>query len=536
MSEQSATVSSPAQVNRKRILKNTVMLYLRLLISMGISLYASRVVLNQLGVSDFGIYGLVGGLITLFSFINSSLSSATSRFLTVALAKGNPIECQQTFRSALIAHIIIAGIVLLLAETIGLWLVSTQLNIQADRMFAAQVVYQFSIVSSLISITQVPYNAVLIAHERMDINAWVDICSALMKLGAALMLFFHWFDSLIVYAALIFAAYFLTAVTYRIICVHKFPEAKFKWEWNRNLGRPLLSFSGWNMYAQFCFVVRQQGTNVLLNVFGGTVVNAAAGLAQSIYGMIDQVSTNLLLAARPQLISQYVLKNYKETMKLLTEINLMANFLSLMVTIPFVADAQYILTLWLKNVPPYLCSFSILALVTGFMNLNNNLIATCIHASGKIKIVSVITGTLSLLNLPILWIVFLCGGNMIWAYVIHILTVPCGYLVNSLYLHSLVPSFKYMRYIIEIASRTILIAVLPILTIILLHQFMGPSFFRVVISVCLSVSLCLLGAVCYGLPRESRNKVRIMILSKVKSMIPSKLCINRKRSNLNTLI
>ena len=482
---------------------------------MAISLYTSRVVLNQLGVSDYGIYGLVGGFVAIFSFLNSSMGAATSRFLTVALAKGDSEEIQKTFRAALIAHIIIALVFLVLAQTIGLWFVCTQLNIPSDRTFAAQIVYQLSVVSSLISITQVPYNATLIAHERMDIYAWLDIISAFLKLGAALLLFIHWFDSLIVYAFLIFIIGFLIAMTYRLICVRMYSECRFKWIWDAGIGKSLLHFSSWNLYCQFCFVGRQQGTNVLLNRFGSTLVNAAAGLATTIQGVLEQVSTNVIMAARPQLIAQYAVNKHKEMIRLMSEVNLMANSLFLMAAIPFVANVDFLLRLWLKNVPPYLAAFSVLTLAASFLNLTNNLVATCVQASGKIRKQSLLTGTLSILVLPVVWLIFRNGGNLSWAYIVPVLTKPVGYMINAICLKDNVSTFRYIRYYVTITMRSVLIAILPVISIVAVHTFFDPSLQRVLFDTAMAIILCGVGALTFGLQSDQRTKVISTLLIKI---------------------
>ena len=296
------------EINRRKIFKNTVMLYVRLLFSTIISLYTSRVVLNQLGVNDYGIYSLVGGIVLIFSFLNASMSAATSRFITVEITNGDENTLKETFNVALITHIIIAGIVLILAETVGLWFVLNKLNIENHRMTAALWVYQLSVASSLVSITQVPYNSSLIAHENMGLFAYIDILSSVLKLGVALLLYVAFFDSLIFYAVFIFIVSVIIASLYRIVCIRKYKECRFQWKWNKEIGKSLLNFSGWNLYAQGCFVGRQQGTNILLNIFGGTAVNAAAGLATTIQNIIEQGATNLVMAARPQIIGQYTLK------------------------------------------------------------------------------------------------------------------------------------------------------------------------------------------------------------------------------------
>ena len=436
-------------VNKKRIAKNTIILYIRLVFSMCVSLFSSRIVLIELGVNDFGIYGLVGGIVAIFSFINASMSGATSRFLTVALAKGDKGEQHKTFCVALIVHIGIALIVLILAETIGLWFLNYKLNIATDRMVAANWVYQLSILATIVGITQVPYSSSLIAHESIDIFAWLDMGSSFLKLGVALLLYCSFFDKLIYYAILIFLVTFVIAMIARLICIRKYPECKFKNIWDNSIGKPMMSFSGWNLYSQFCFVGRQQGTNILLNLFGGTAVNAAGSLALTIQTVIEQGAANLVTAARPQIISQYAVNKYKEMIKLMEQITILANILYCLVVIPFCFEIDYILTLWLKVVPDYTVPFCLCICGLNFLTLNNNIILTAIQASGKIKFQSIITGTLSILVIPAVWIFFRNGFSLVYAYIIPIITNLAIYITSCVILRRNITEFNILKFIFK---------------------------------------------------------------------------------------
>ena len=259
--------------NNKRIAKNTIMLYIRMFISMLVGLYTSRVVLATLGVEDYGIYGVVGGVVAMMGFLNASMSGATSRFLTFELGRGDKDRLAKTFSSALIVHIAIAIIVFILAETVGLWFLCNKLNIPEGRMEAAHWVYQFSILATMLSITQVPYNATIIAHEKMDVYAYMEILNVSLKLLIVYLLCIGNFDKLILYASLMLAVSILIMMVYRIYAIRQFPEAHFHWIWDKTYLRPLLSFSGWDLYGNACVIARQQGTNFLINIFYGVVFN-----------------------------------------------------------------------------------------------------------------------------------------------------------------------------------------------------------------------------------------------------------------------
>ena len=265
--------------NNKRIAKNTIMLYIRMFISMVVGLYTSRVVLATLGVEDYGIYGVVGGVGAMMGFLNASMSGATSRFLTFELGRGDKDRLAKTFSSALIVHIAIAIIVFILAETVGLWFLCNKLNIPEGRMEAAHWVYQFSILATMLSITQVPYNATIIAHEKMDVYAYMEILNVTLKLLIVYLLTIGDFDKLKLYAVLTFAVSLIIMMIYRIYCLRHFKESRFHWVWDKTYLTPLLSFSGWNLYGNFGGIAGNQANNFVINSFFGVVMNAAASVA-----------------------------------------------------------------------------------------------------------------------------------------------------------------------------------------------------------------------------------------------------------------
>lgn len=507
------TQASP--INNRKILKNTVALYARMLLSMLVSLYTSRIVLNALGVDDYGIYGLVGGIVVLFSFLNTTMSGATSRFLTVELAKNDLRRLHRTFNTAFILHLGIALVVLLLAETAGLWLLRTKLNIPDMRMNAAIWVYQFSIISSLISITQVPYNASLISHERMDVYAIMEIANSLLKLLIAFLLLVATCDKLILYGGLVLLSSFLIAMTYRVYCVRHYDECRLNWAWDRSVGRSLCSFSGWNLYSNICFTTRQQGTNMLLNVFGSTAVNAAAGLATTVQLMIEQLSTNLVMASRPQIIKQHALSDFKAMTRLLSQTACLANALYLLVAIPFISEIHYVMTLWLVNVPPYTVEFCILLIASSYISLNNNIIYIGIQAVGRLKFYSFMAGTASLSVIPVLWLMFGRGADLAWAFGLPIVSTLLIYAVCAYTLHHYVDAFKPIRFFVATIFRATLISLPSFAAIMLIQQFLPESFTRVVVvTLCSSAILVTLSY--YGLlDKEARKKIKTLILNKI---------------------
>ena len=437
--------------NNKRIAKNTIMLYIRMFISMVVGLYTSRVVLATLGVEDYGIYGVVGGVVAMMGFLNASMSGATSRFLTFELGKGDKDRLAKTFSSALIVHIGIAIVVLILAETVGLWFLCNKLNIPAERMQAAHWVYQLSILSAMFGITQVPYNAAIIAHEKMDVYAYVEILNVSLKLLIVYLLCIGNFDKLILYASLMLAVSILIMMVYRIYAIRQFPEAHFHWIWDKTYLRPLLSFSGWDLYGNACVIARQQGTNFLINIFYGVVFNAASGIATTVQGTISGLAFNIILAFRPQIIKQYAKGNVEDMSKLVGNAVCFTTILFGCMSIPLLLETHYIMKAWLGTIPDKSVIFCQILLIASFLGLLNNIWNTCIHATGKIKEISIFSGTFFLISLPIIYVVFQFKAPVESAYLVFILSIVFVNVSNLLIIKKKIPKLKlnfvFLNYI-----------------------------------------------------------------------------------------
>lgn len=293
-------------VNNKRIAKNTLLLYVRTLFIMLVTLYTSRVVLNTLGVSDYGIYNVVGGVVAMFGFINASMSSATQRYITFALGKGDIADLRKIFSTALQIHVLIAALIVVLGETVGLWFMYTQMQIPADRMDAAFWVLQCSILSTVVMIISVPYNADIVAHEKMSAFAYISILEAVLKLAVVYVLVVFSYDKLVLYAFLILAVQLFIRFCYSRYCNKHFPESRYRHVWNKPLFKEMTGFAGWSMFENISFVCFSQGLNLLLNVFFGPIVNAARAIAFQVQNAIQQFLANFQMAINPQITKTYV--------------------------------------------------------------------------------------------------------------------------------------------------------------------------------------------------------------------------------------
>lgn len=407
-----------ATASNSRIAKNALMLYIRMFLTMIVGLYTSRVVLNVLGVEDYGIYGVVGGVVAMLGFLNASMSGATSRFLTFELGRGNQKRLADTFSSALIAHIGIAVIVLIVAETVGLWFLNHKLVIPESRMPAAHWVYQCSIISAMLNITQVPYNAAIIAHEKMDVYAYVEILNVTLKLLIVYLLTIGNFDKLILYAILVLAVSALIMMVYCIYCIRHFQEYHFHLIWDKTILKPLLSFSGWNLYGNMGGIFQQQGTNFVVNFFFGVVMNAAVSIGLMVANVVNQFASNVMLAFRPQIIKKYSVGD-KQGMSSLTILAIkIIMFIYCLVAIPVFVEVENLLEIWLVDVPEHASVLCRLLLISIFFETIRYLLIIDIHASGNVKLVSIISGSVFLLVPFVTYLLFYLGLNVKAAFII----------------------------------------------------------------------------------------------------------------------
>lgn len=425
------------------------MLYIRMFISVIISLYTSRVVLQTLGVEDYGIYGVVGGIVAMMGFINASMSGATSRFLTFELGRGDFSRLSKTFSSALLVHIIIAVIVLVLAETVGLWFLCNKLVIPEGRMTAAHWVYQLSILSAMLTITQVPYNSSIIAHEKMDIYAYVEILNVSLKLLIVYLLQIGDFDKLILYAILMFAVSVIIIMVYRIYCLRKFEECKFHWIWDKEYLKPLISFSGWDLYGNMSVVFFTQGLSMLLNIFFGPALNAANNVSTTVQGTVKAFAFNVIQAFRPQVIKKYA----QEDIDAVNQYCIMATQYTLIlfsiIAVPFLFKTECILHLWLGLIPEHTVFFLRIVLLGTIFNLANNIVNIPIHACGRMKLFSLVTGSCFMISIPLMYILLKLGGSADMSYLIVLLAYTACFCGSLIILKRNIPDINMTQLFIQ---------------------------------------------------------------------------------------
>lgn len=424
--------------NTRRIAKNTAMLYIRMLLIMAVTLYTSRVVLNVLGVEDFGIYNVVGGIVVMFSFLNGAMSLSTQRFLAFEIGRKDSERLQKVFSLSVTIHIGIALIILLLAETVGLWFLNTQMNIPEARMLAARWIYQFSIFSFMVSVVQVPYNAAIIAHEQMHVYAYVSIAEVLLKLVIVFILAWISFDKLKLYGMLIFGATVLVMLFYRGYSMRKFGECRTHCIWNRKLTKEMVCFAGWGVLGSLVGVAKNQGVNIILNIFFGTGVNAAYGIANQVNMAVSSFNQNFMTAINPQIIKAYANENRSYLMHLLFRGCKFSFYLVFLISLPILLQTEYILKLWLKTVPIYTSYFVYFILINTLLEAFTYPIGTCIQATGKIKWYQIFVSGTNLLLLPFSYLLFRNGYEPVSSFILLLVITFITLQIRLVYLHKLV--------------------------------------------------------------------------------------------------
>lgn len=396
--------------NNKRIAKNTLLLYFRMLLTMLVSLYTSRVVLKELGVDDYGIYNVVGGVVAMFNVISGALSSAIGRFITFELGKDNKEKLRRVFSSSVTIQIFIALIIVLLAESIGLWFMNHKMIIPIDRLNAAHWVYQFSIITFTINLISVPYNATIIAHEKMSAFAYISIIEVISKLGIAFCIVISPIDKLTFYGLMLMIVAIIVRMIYTYYCKRNFEEcSEYTFTIDKELFKEMFSFAGWNFIGSSSAVLRDQGGNIIINMFYGPEVNAARGLAMQVSTAIQGFVTNFMTALNPQITKSYASGQYEYMMTLIFQGARLSFYILLLLSLPVIFNTHYLLSVWLEKVPEYTTIFVQLVLIFALSESLAAPLVTAMLATGNIRNYQLVVGGLQLLNLPVSYILLKMG-------------------------------------------------------------------------------------------------------------------------------
>lgn len=483
-----------------------------------ISFFTSRVILQSLGVVDYGIYNVVGGVVAMFGFFNAALSSATARFLSFELGTGNTEKLKRTFSSALAIHIGLGAFIVLLIETIGLWFVYNKLNVPADRLSAAVIVFHISTFTCFLNIMQVPFNASITSHEKMSAFAYISIWDALVKLAVAYALYAYGGDRLIFYAILLMGSTVLTNLIYIVYCRRNFEECRLRLQVDKEIALPMLKFSGWDLYGNFSVMVRGQGLNVLQNLYFGPIVNASTAVANTVLNAIMGFTDNFLTAIRPQIIKQYAAKQYESFQKLVVNSSKYSYYLLLLTTLPLLIEAEYAMGIWLKEVPQYAVIFCQLSIINNWISILYRSIVISITATGQVKRISIINGTTYLLVLPASYVMLELGFGPTTPFILNIVFLFVGHTVFSMMtVKKLIPFFEIRRFFKSVLLKCAVISGLSIPVPLILHLWLPDGFQRFII-VCF-VSIIWTAFVLYfiGIGTNERTALNSFIKNKIKN-------------------
>ena len=447
--------------NSGNIVKNTFMLYIRMLLIMAVTLYTSRIVLEKLGIEDFGIYNLVAGVVVLFSFINNAMATATQRFLNFELGKGNIDEVKRVFSMSMTAHISIALLVLFLAETVGLCFFYEKMNIPDDRMNASLWCYHFSILIACVQIIRVPYNSCIIAYEKMAFYAYISILEVLLNLLIAFLLTVSNSDRLILYSILMFLVTLFICCGYKFICNRYFVISKYTFFWDYGLYKKMISFSGWSLLGSAANVGVQQGLNILLNIFYGVTLNAAMGIANQVSRAVYNFVSNFQIAFNPQIVKSYASGDYAYFEQLVFKASKFSYFLLFLVSLPVLLKSDFLLSVWLKEVPEYAVSFSQLIICFLLIDALSAPLWTSAQAIGQIRNYQLLMSCIILMNLPLSYIALKFAAKPETILMIRVIINFVAWIIRFFYLHNKI-AFPIGKYLKDVFGIVLIITILSI--------------------------------------------------------------------------
>lgn len=502
--------------NNKRIAKNTILLYVRMILIMIVTLYTSRVILQSLGVTDFGIYNVVGGVVAMMGILNGAMSASVSRYLTFELGTGNKEQLKRVFSVSIISYLVLAAILFILAETVGLWFVNTQLVISEERMVAANWVYQFSILSAIVLLIENPFLADIQSHERMDAYAYISIIEVVLRLLIAYLIVVIPADRLITYGILLFVSSVIITLSYVFYCLKNFEESHFKiYRGTSSLFKEMISYSGWNLFGSVAGLVKGQGLNILLNVFFNPAVNAARGIAYQVNGALTNFSTSFFTAVRPQIIKYYAQNERQEMFRLVFRSSRFSYYLLFLLSLPIIIEAPFIIQLWLGQLPDYVVPFVRIIILISMVDAIGQPIMTATHATGKIALYQSVLGTMTILIIPISYVFLKLGHSPITVFYVSLSISVFQIFVRLFILNSIVKA-PIREYIFKVLGVCLVVSVASAIVPVSLHYNL-PAGWKSSLVICIacvfftSTSIWLI-----GMNKSERNMVMNFIKVKLK--------------------
>ena len=504
--------------SNKKIAKNTLLLYIRMLFMMAIGLFTSRVILNALGISDMGLMSVAGSVITMFTFLNATLTSGTQRFISYAIGENNAQRLRAVFKSAMTLHLLLAIIIFFLGETLGLWYVYNKLNVEPGRFQAAMWCYQLSIISTVVGMVQLPFNSALIAHEKMNIYAYMTIFDAVFKLLAAYLIQIVCFDRLIFYSILIFAAELLSTFLYNLYCRKHFKECSFSFGYDKGIFRNMLSFSGWNTLGCLAAMGQGTGVNLIINSFCGTVVNGARGIAFQANGWVTRFVENFMVALNPQIIKSYASGDIQRMSSLVINGARFGCYLFLLLGIPLFVEIEFVLKLWLGQCPEHTVAFMRIVMIETLFKTMGTPTVTAMHATGQMKLLNITVGSILLLIVPVSYVCFRLGLSPEQVLLINIIPwIVVPFIRVFLVKKYNQGKFPVAQYLYQVVLKTTAMALLMFVPIWLFSYYMQSYTDWIRFCAIFTSSLVFSAMVIYYIGLE--QKYRILLVEKLKAKI-----------------
>ena len=503
---------SDTATNNKRIAKNTLFLYMRMFILMLVSLYTSRVILDALGVEDYGIYNIVGGFVSMFALISAALTSACSRFLNFELGKGDPVRQNVVFSTALTIQWGLVLVVVILAEAIGLWYVNNIMVLPLERLNAANWCFQFSVFSFCMNLITVPYNASIVAHEKMKAFAYIGLFQGLAQLGISFLVYWEPFDRLVYYALLLMLLQFLIRLCYQVYCHKHFQECHYQFVFDKPLLKHMFSYSLWQLIGSGAGILKNHGINLVLNLFFGPTINAAKGISNQVDRAISLFVGNFMMAMNPQITQSYAKGDYGYMHQLVNKGARFSFYLLLFLSLPVIINANFILHLWLKQVPPYAVAFSQLTLVAIMISSISKPLTTAQNATGNVRNYQMVVGGIEMLNLPLGYLALFMG--MLPTSVVMV-SIGVNILSLGARLYMLpftVTGFNRMKFFKEVILTCLIVAIIASVIPIAIYQLLPEN----VIGFFANVMVCLFLSAFVIFYLGCSKSERSFILSKVR--------------------
>ena len=512
MSEQ---ISNNISANNKRIAKNTIMLYFRMILLMVIGLFTSRVILQALGVEDYGINSVIAGFLSMFGIITSSMSSAISRFITVELGKGDHDKLKQVFSTAVSVQLFMGTIVMILIETFGMWFFNSKMQIPEGREYAAQWCLHCASITTLISLINVPFNATIVAHEKMSAFAYMSILEAILKLAICYAIYISPIDKLITYACLGVWVSIIIRLVYWIYCKKHFEECKGKVRFNKVLFKEIWGFAGWNLFAQTAWILNTQGINMLMNVFFGVVVNAARGVAVQVNGVIQHFVSNFMMALNPQITKSYAAGDKETAFKLACRGCRFSFYIMFILALPIMIESHQILELWLGTPPAQADAFVVWTILSTFSTLLGNTLVTLQMAHGNIRHYQIWITIFGCIPFPLTWLAFKLGASSIVSYYIFV-AVYWGLIFVRYYLVHGMTGLPANMYLGGVVAKAHIIAVISAIIPLAIFIMIPESIVRLLLVIFSSVLISCIVIYSIGLDKSEKHFVQEKVFSKVK--------------------